>query len=276
VSDTRPRFQFYGRRKGHALRRHHLLLIETLLPKLRVDLKNPLPEFPLLPCREAWEKVPGRADEGSPSPQVPTSVVSAASSQEPLSGLRPPSPIRSANGRRQNTDYETWLEIGFGGGEHLAHQASLHGNIHFIGAEFFVNGVAKLLALIEEKQLANVRIYDGDARNLLEVLPDASLTRVYLLYPDPWPKARHKKRRFVSPENLSHIHRLLKSGGFFIFASDIPDYISWTQELMAERGGFELCEHEINRPPEGWVGTRYEAKAKAEGRTPAYLRYRRL
>jgi len=117
------------------------------------------------------------------------------------------------------------LEIGFGGGEHLAHQAELHPDIAFIGAEPFINGVAKLLALIEAKGLRNISIHAGDARELFSGLPDGSLDRIYLLYPDPWPKTRHLRRRLVSQENLLHFHRLLQPGGLFLFASDIDHYV---------------------------------------------------
>ena len=230
VSEERPRHQFYGRRKGHALRSHHLQLMEELLPKLRFDLSTPFP-----------------------SPQR-----KLGSSFDMESGVR-------------RNDIDTvWLEIGFGGGEHLAHQAELHPHINFIGAEPFINGVAKLLALIEEKRLANIRIHDGDARYLLEALPGASLERIYLLYPDPWPKARHAKRRFVNAETLAHFHRLLKPGGIFLFASDIADYVDWTRQHMAAHGGFMEKGNPLE-PFENWRATRYEAKARREGRETVYL-----
>ncbi len=168
-----------------------------------------------------------------------------------------------------------WLEIGFGGGEHIAHQAELHPDVSFIGAEAFVNGVAKLLALAEEKNLANLRIHDGDARLLLEALPDASVERIYLLYPDPWPKTRHNKRRFVSPESLAQFHRILKPRGLFLFASDIDDYVAWTRDHVAAHGGF-LEGGDPSEPYENWIETRYEAKARREGRGSCYLRFHRI
>ena len=131
-------------------------------------------------------------------------------------------------------DRETWVEIGFGGGEHLAHQAALNPHVDFIGAEPFVNGVAKLLAFVAEKGLGNIRIHDGDVRYLLEALASCCLTRIYLLYPDPWPKLRHHKRRLVNPETIAEFHRLLRPGGHFIFASDIADYVGWTRTHIAE------------------------------------------
>jgi tRNA (guanine-N7-)-methyltransferase len=165
-----------------------------------------------------------------------------------------------------------WLEIGFGGGEHLAHQAALHPEVSFVGAEPFVNGVAKLLALIEENNLQTIRIHDGDARDLLEVLPDGSFERIYLLYPDPWPKARHNRRRFVSGETLAQFHRILQPDGLFLFASDIDDYVTWTREHVAAHGGFTE-QGDPSVPYENWVQTRYEAKARREGRESAYLTF---
>jgi tRNA (guanine-N7-)-methyltransferase len=170
------------------------------------------------------------------------------------------------------------LEIGFGGGEHLAHQATLHPDIAFIGAEPFINGVAKLLAFIEAKELRNISVHAGDVRELFDLLPDQSFDRIYLLYPDPWPKARHHRRRLISQENLRHFHRLLKPGGLFLFASDIEHYVQWTLFEMRKAGGFTwLAESAADwrEPFPDWIETRYEAKAKREGRTPSYLTFRR-
>jgi tRNA (guanine-N7-)-methyltransferase len=176
-------------------------------------------------------------------------------------------PLKDAQLRR-------WLEIGFGGGEHLAHQAALHPDVTILGAEPYLNGVAKILAEIEARALKNVRVHYGDARALLEALPDQCFERVYLLYPDPWPKERQKKRRFVSAENLVQIARVLMPQGQFLFASDIPDYVEWTKELVIQSGQF-VAEGDENVPFENWIRTRYEAKAVREGRGSAYLRYRK-
>ncbi len=170
------------------------------------------------------------------------------------------------------------LEIGFGGGEHLAHQATLHPDIAFIGAEPFVNGVAKLLALIEARDLRNISVHAGDARELFGALPDWSLERIYLLYPDPWPKTRHHRRRLINQENLRHFHRLLQPGGLFLFASDIDHYVQWTLFETRKAGGFTwLAEKAADwrTPFAQWIETRYEAKARREGRMPSYLTFRR-
>lgn len=173
---------------------------------------------------------------------------------------------------------EIWLEIGFGGGEHLAARAAAHPDVGFIGAEPFVNGVAKLLAHVDEQGLANVRICDDDARYLLEKLKTSSISKAFVLYPDPWPKARHHKRRIISDGFLAELARVLKPGAEFLFASDIPDYCGWTLAHMRRNGSFEwLAEKAADwrDAPPGWPGTRYEAKALREGRTPCYLTFRR-
>jgi tRNA (guanine-N7-)-methyltransferase len=167
-----------------------------------------------------------------------------------------------------------WLEIGFGGGEHVVHQAALNPDVSVIGAEAFLNGVAKALAHLEVSGVQNLRIHYGDARALLAALPDGAFERIYLLYPDPWPKERQKRRRFVNPENLGHFQRLLAPGGLFLFASDIPDYVDWTREHVSAHGGFAE-EGDSSVPFENWTETRYEAKALREGRVPAYLTFRK-
>jgi tRNA (guanine-N7-)-methyltransferase len=180
--------------------------------------------------------------------------------------------------KRLDTLKPARLEIGFGGGEHLAHQAALHPDVAFIGAEPFVNGVAKLLALVEARDLRNISIHAGDARELFAALPDRSLERIYLLYPDPWPKTRHHRRRLVNQEALRHFHRLLQPGGLFLFASDIAHYVEWTLLETRKAGGFTwLAERAADwrTPFPEWIETRYEAKAKREGRVPSYLTFRR-
>jgi len=170
------------------------------------------------------------------------------------------------------------LEIGFGGGEHLVHEARTCPEIGFIGVEPFLNGMAKAVASIVDAGLENVRLFAGDASILLDWLPPASLRRIDLLYPDPWPKKRHWKRRFVSPQNLDRFERTLVSGGIFRFASDIESYVEWTLVHCLKRPDFEwtaVCADDWRKPYPGWPGTRYEAKALVAGRVPAYLEFRR-
>lgn len=171
------------------------------------------------------------------------------------------------------------LEIGFGGGEHLVHRATETPSTGFIGVEPFVNSMAKLLAEVEARGLRNIRLYDDDATALLDWLPDASLDQIDLLYPDPWPKKKHWKRRFVSQANLARFHRVLKPGGLFCFASDIDTYVNWTLVHCRDHGGFEWTARNAadwKTPFAGWPGTRYEAKARREGRGSAYLTFRKI
>ncbi len=171
------------------------------------------------------------------------------------------------------------LESGFGGGEHLIHRAASHPDTGFIGVEPFVNSMAKLLARIEALGLDNIRLYDDDAVQVLDWLPAASVDQIDLLYPDPWPKKRHWKRRFVSEVNLRRFHRVLKPGGLFCFASDIDTYVNWVLQHVDRDGGFEWTARNASdwlTPFEDWPGTRYEAKARREGRSSAYLTFRKL
>jgi tRNA (guanine-N7-)-methyltransferase len=171
------------------------------------------------------------------------------------------------------------LEIGFGGGEHLIGEAGRNPDIGFIGVEPFLNGMAKALAAIEEGRLSNIRLYDNDAAFVLDWLPEGSLTRIDLLYPDPWPKKRQFKRRFVSDENLKKIVRALKRGGEFRFASDIDSYVGWTLFHGRRRPELEWTAERADNwrlPWAGWPGTRYEAKALRESRIPAYLIFKRV
>ncbi len=171
-----------------------------------------------------------------------------------------------------------WFEIGFGGGEHLAAQAEANPDVGLIGAEPFVNGMASLLRHVDERGLGNVRVLADDARLLLAGLAPGSLERAFLLFPDPWPKSRHFKRRFVQTETLDLLAVALMDGGEFRVASDIMGYIEWTLGVAMKHPAFEwLAERPADwraRTPD-WPPTRYEAKAIAAGRRPAYLRFRR-
>jgi len=172
------------------------------------------------------------------------------------------------------------FEIGFGGGEHLAHRADLLPDHGFIGCEPFINGVATALAHVRDKHLANVRLHMGDALEVLARVPDGTLSFVYLLHPDPWPKARHAKRRMVNDGPLGLIHAKLKPGGEFRLATDHPVYLNWSLMVMQRHANhFEwLAEKpsDFLAPPGGWIETRYGAKSRREGRSPYYLRYRRV
>ena len=165
---------------------------------------------------------------------------------------------------------EIWLEIGFGGGEHLAWQAAHHSGTGLIGVEFFVNGIASLLGHVARQGLQSVRIYPDDAWPLLQALPDCSIGRVFLLFPDPWPKVRHAGRRFVSAATLGDLARILKDGGELRIASDDPGYVRWTLERLGACPEFEWLAQgpgDWRRRPEDWPATRYEEKAlKADRR----------
>lgn len=170
------------------------------------------------------------------------------------------------------------LEIGFGGAEHLVAAAAADPAVGFIGCEPFVNGMAKALAAIEAHGLANIRLHQGDALPLLDWLPEASVGRVDMMYPDPWPKRRHWKRRFVQDETVGRIARTLRPGGEFRFATDWPDYAAWTLERLTRSPDFVWMAERADdwrAPWPGFAGTRYEAKAKREGRAPCYLTFRR-
>jgi tRNA (guanine-N7-)-methyltransferase len=170
---------------------------------------------------------------------------------------------------------DVWLEIGFGSGEHLAHQARLNPDVGFIGCEPFVNGVAALLAAVASESLTNIRIFDEDARLLLPQLADASIGRVFLMFPDPWPKTRHHKRRFIQPATLDALARIMAPGGELRFASDDPGYVRWALWHVLRHPAFAWTAQGAADWRTRWadgVETRYEAKRLA-GRTPSYLTF---
>lgn len=203
-----------------------------------------------------------------------------------LPRVAPPGVAWDENPARRPVDFaalvpdarEVWLEVGFGGGEHLIAMAKANPDIALIGCEPFVNGVAMCLMALDDAGLGNVRIHAGDAREIFDVAADAAFTRVFVNYPDPWPKARHHKRRFIGPENLAHLARVVAPGGRLHVASDIPDYIRHTLEAAARQPAFLWTAErpaDWRRPWPDWPGSRYEAKALREGRTPCYLTFRR-
>ncbi|TXJ25510.1 MAG: tRNA (guanosine(46)-N7)-methyltransferase TrmB [Afipia sp.] len=170
------------------------------------------------------------------------------------------------------------FEIGFGSGEHLAGQAAARPDHGFIGCEPFLNGVVGALLHIREKELANVRLHMGDALTVLDRLPDASLDRLYLLHPDPWPKARHAKRRMMNHGPVDMIARKLKPGAEFRLGTDDPTYCRWSMMIMDQRRDFEWLARTpgdfLTRPAD-WPQTRYEAKARRKGHEVWYFRFRR-
>lgn len=169
---------------------------------------------------------------------------------------------------------DIWLEIGFGGGEHLIAQALAHRNIGIIGCEPFINGMAKLLSMLDDEDITNVRLHDADAIPVIARLPEASISRAYILYPDPWPKRRHRKRRIVSDESLAMLARVIRPGGLLRFATDIDDYAAWTLARLERSPDFVWQAERADdwrQPWDGWISTRYEQKAFREGRTPSYI-----
>lgn len=174
---------------------------------------------------------------------------------------------------------ETWLEIGFGGGEHLAAQAENHRETGFIGCEPFVNGVASLLAKIKQEDLANIRVFPDDARILMDSLTESSLDRVFILFPDPWPKKRHAKRRLISPRTIDALARVMKDNAELRLASDDPQYIRWMLEHLRRHEAFQWLAgspSDWRQRTADWPATRYETKALQAGRRCAYLRFCRL
>jgi len=171
---------------------------------------------------------------------------------------------------------DLWMEIGFGGGEHLAADALNNPDVGFIGCEPFINGVAKMLTAIETDGLDNVRLHAGDAYDALHALPDGCMGRINLLYPDPWPKRRQRKRRFVSDHSVREFARLLRPGGVFRFASDIDDYTGWTLARLLPSPWFAWSaqgQDDWALPWPGYTRTRYEEKAIREGRRSSYLTF---
>ncbi len=192
----------------------------------------------------------------------------------PLTGVQPlyPHTLFSPSPSR------IWLEIGFGGGEHLAAQAAKHPDVGFLGCEPFLDGVSKLIACVHEQALTNVRLLDDDVRLLLERLPDACLDKVFILFPDPWPKARHHKRRLINTALLRMLARVMKSGAMLCMVTDDADYAQWILLHSLAASDFSWtarAPEDFTQPPAGWVQTRYQQKAVAAGRSPCFLLFER-
>lgn len=193
----------------------------------------------------------------------------------PQISLQPGTPIATQVGRDKRP---IWLEIGFGGGEHLAAQARAHPDVNLIGCEPFLNGVAKLLSQIDADGSQNVRIYADDARDIFPDFAERTVDRVFVLFPDPWPKTKHHKRRLIQTDLLDHFARILADGGQLCIASDHMGYIRWSLEKVLAHGAFEWVAEgpaDWRHPPADWIQTRYEQKALAKGDKCVYLRFRR-
>ena len=228
--------RFFGRRKGKAIKQSKQRLIEELLPRLK----------PVLPVDSKIQFNMNR-----------------------FFGIQPT---------------EIWLEVGFGGGEHVAELAKMYPTVGFIGAEPFINGVASLLAHLngsheqvtthselEEGRVDNVRIWPDDVRELFPYFPDGLFKRIFILYPDPWPKARHAERRFINQANLKHLNRLLADDGQIFVATDVAPYAEWALEQVEMNGQFIQTNKDTSKAPSDWIPTRYEKKGISAGRTPIYL-----
>ena len=187
--------------------------------------------------------------------------------------LREQNPSRTPIDLARFAGKPLWLEIGFGGGEHLVHMAATYPEIGIIGCEPFVNGIAMLLGKIRAAGVSNLALHPGDVRDLFDVLPTASIAKAFLNYPDPWPKARHHRRRFVTQGYLTALARVLQPGAEFRVATDIADYVRQTLEEVPQ-AGFTLLD-QGDQPWADWFSTRYEQKALREGRPPHYLTFRR-
>jgi tRNA (guanine-N7-)-methyltransferase len=224
-----PHGSFFGRRKGHRLRTHQADLIEQLLPRLALKIRE------------------------APAPELATLF------DAPVDEIR--------------------LEIGFGGGEHLIAEARAFPNTGFVGCEPYVNGMAKILARIEAQEIRNIRLFAGDAAELLAWMPVHSLARIDLIHPDPWPKRRHWKRRFVQDATIAAMARVLRPNGEFRFVSDIDDYCAWTLVHLSRARDFVWTAERASDwrlPWTDYTMTRYGRKAEREGRHAAYLRFRKV
>ncbi len=220
---------FFGRRKGHKLRPNQARLIQTLLPRLALDLNESAPAH-----------------------------------------LKTLFPVAVE---------DVQLEIGFGGGEYMLAQAQNDPHKGFIGVEPFVNGMAKALAAIDAKALRNIRLHFDDAADLIAWLPEKSLARIDLIHPDPWPKRRHWKRRFVQDDMVVRLARILRPGGEFRFVTDIADYAAWTLQRFIRSNDFEWTAEHADDWRKAWPGflqTRYHAKAAREDRPSCFLIFRRI
>ena len=184
--------------------------------------------------------------------------------------------VKASENPLADIDGLVWLEIGFGGAGHLIWQAEQNPDVTLLGVEPFLNGVVKAVRGIVDKDLTNIRLHRGDARDVLKLLPDNSLERVFVLFPDPWHKARHNKRRLINEPFLADLYRVIKPGGTFLFGSDIIHYVDWTLTRLKKHGGFEwpaTSQEQWRERPDDWPSTRYLEKAIREGRAGHFFEF---
>ena len=249
----------YGRRRGRKGSPRQEALKRDLLPRVALDLTAPS----------------GRLAEREP--EGPLSDVSG----DTPSSRRPPSTAPSGRLAERESEgaTEMWLEIGFGGGEHLVWQAARNPHVTLIGCEPFEDGIVKVLSAIEQDKLENIRLYMGDARDVLRWLRPASVSRAFILFPDPWPKRKHRKRRLVNPATLKLLARIMKSGAELRLGTDIGDYARTMLQAFRTQSDFAWQAQSPSdwrvRPPD-WPQTRYEQKAARDGRVRYYFRYLRV
>jgi tRNA (guanine-N7-)-methyltransferase len=258
----------YGRKRGRKVSPRQQRLLAEVLPRVAIDLTAP---FASLSIPAPSGRLPAGESEGAtldlPSGRLPGGELESATA--PAAG----SPQERRRGQ------ETWLEIGFGGAEHLVWQAEHNPDIQFIGCEPFEDGVIKALTAIEDKKLGNIRIHGDDARPVLRWLPENSVSRAFILFPDPWPKRKHLKRRLVSPATLDLLARVMRPGAELRVATDIGDYARTALLAVRSEPRFRWT---ANGPADwrersaDWPGTRYEAKGLKAGRRCYYFKFVRM
>lgn len=245
----------FGRNRGRSLRPYQQQLVDVLLPTLAFDMGEV-------------------AQQENPSPQrgeVRRGEVRRAAEYGTHSPSNAPTPTLPLQGREYS---RIALEIGFGGGEHLLAQAAHNPDTLFIGCEPFINGVAKCLAGIDQQKLKNIRLFTNDARQLIEQLPDNCLDSIFILFPDPWPKLRHNKRRLINRELLKMLYRVHKPGGRLLITTDHVDYSVWILEVLQNNSHYcwtASQQSDWQNPPKDWTETKYQRKTTGEGREPVFL-----
>jgi tRNA (guanine-N7-)-methyltransferase len=265
------RLRTYGRTKARTLKPRQAVLVETLLPHLALPAEGEIDVEALFGASAPPPPCGAGAGGGGHEPAL---ADHDASARPPFGRFAATSPARGEAG---DCAHPLILEIGFGGGEHLAAQAGAHPDARFIGVEPFLNGVASCLRHIEDSGATNIRLHHGDARDVLGRLPSASLYLVYILFPDPWPKTRHHKRRLIQPELLNALGRVLKPGGEVRFATDWVNYAEWTLLRFSRDPRFVWtaeCADDWRKPWRGHVATRYEQKRLGDC-APLWFRFAR-